>query len=88
MSSTGKITTAIVVGIIVLGGVWFWSTGTTQPQTGVVAHNAPSQGTTNPPPGDVNQNLAQVDAQMSALASDSASIDQGLNDQPVSQDQL
>jgi hypothetical protein len=33
----------------------------------------------------LNQDLAGINAQLGGLASDSASIDQGLNDQPVSQ---
>jgi hypothetical protein len=35
----------------------------------------------------LNQDLTSIDAELNGLASDSASIDQGLNDQPVSQGQ-
>ena len=35
----------------------------------------------------LSQDLASIDAQMTGLTSDSASIDQGLNDQPVAQGQ-
>ncbi len=33
----------------------------------------------------LNQDLTSIDSQLNGLASDSASVDQGLNDQPVTQ---
>jgi hypothetical protein len=86
MSKTAKITVVIVVAVVVLGGVWWWMSM----NGGNYSYQQP--GTTSGASGnsnaDLSQNLAQVDGQMKILASDSASVDQGLNDQPVGQDQL
>jgi hypothetical protein len=102
MPNSTKIGIAVVAVIIIVGGIWWWNMSAPQPQPAVV-ENTPSGGTVangnNPTQGGailasgnsdtaLDQNLAQVDAQLSALSSDSASVDQGLNDQPVAQTTL
>ena len=101
MSTTSKTIVWIVVVVVVVGGgIWLWSmsqapaaypvaqTTGTAPTTGA----APSGNTAPQPPSNsdqaINQSLNSIDVQMNGLASDSASVNQGLNDQPVTQSQL
>jgi len=72
------------------------------PQAAPIAPTAPTSATGNMPPSAptglvtaptddsnaaLNQDLTSINSQLNGLASDSASIDQGLNDQPVPQGQ-
>jgi len=89
----------IVAAVIVIGGIWWWMSSTgSAPSAAPQANNTQpaGQGTaaTNPAPAAtvsdnsnaaLNQDLGNIDAQMSGMSSDSASINQGLNDQPVQQ---
>ncbi len=95
MSSTAKITVTIVVILLVLGGVYWWLLG----QQRATAPTIPAGGTSAAPTGaaaltngntnaDLSQDLATIDAQANGFATDSASMDRSLNDQPVTQSQL
>jgi hypothetical protein len=90
----------VVVGIMwfvmrnknVVPGVPGYSGTTAAPvAAGTVPTIAPPTSSALPtPPTDdsnaaLNQDLVSIDSQLNGLASDSASIDQGLNDQPVTQ---
>ncbi len=96
MTSKSKVIFWIIAIIVVVGLIWWYS----QWQAGSPA--APEQspysatstsGTSSSvlPQGNSNtaldQSLQTIDSQLSGLSSDSASIDQGLNDQPIVQGQ-
>jgi cytoskeletal protein RodZ len=97
MSKGAKIILSIIVVIAVAGGVWWWLMKSGQ-QT---AMNTPTNNTTatnqtqTNTPGSVAANdssnaglqasLSNVDGKMNGFSSDNASINQGLNDQPVEQ---
>lgn len=84
--------------IVVIAGIWWYvswqqtaqapapTSSNTQQQGTVGQQNGGSNGLSQ---GDSNANLQQdlsaVDAQLNGLASDSVSVDQGLNDQPIQQ---
>jgi hypothetical protein len=101
MSKTSKITIGVII-VIIAVIVWFLMAGknpvSVQPTSSAPApQNAPAPASTSSEglstsPTDtsnaaLNQDLTSIDAQLNGLASDSANIDQGLNDQPVSQGQ-
>ena len=91
----------IVVAIVIIGGgIWIWAAkhtsnvdlGQSSPAaTGSMANNAGSTATssTSALQGNsdaaIQQDMTSVNAQMNGFASDSASMNQSLNDQPVSQ---
>lgn len=97
-----KITIAIIVAVLVIGGIWWFVSTNMANQQGAAGNantmtggNAIATTTTSAPAltsgtsnADLNQDLSQIDGQLNGLASDSASVDQGLNDQPVSQSSL
>lgn len=92
----------IVLAVVVVGGgIWWWSmshTATQSPATATTAQTQTQAGNSNgtqassAPAGNsdqaINQTMANVNAQMNGFSSDSASINQGLNDQPVQQSQF
>jgi hypothetical protein len=92
MSNTAKITVTIVVILVVLGGIYWWlmgQYGAPAPSgTSVNQPGAASQLTSGNTNTDLNQDLATIDSQMNGFTSDSASMNQSLSDQPVSQTQL
>lgn len=90
MSSTAKVTVTIIVILVVLGGVYWWLLGQNAPASpgATNAGNSATQLTNGNTNADLNQDLATIDAQMNGLASDSASVNQSLSDQPVTQSQL
>lgn len=90
----------IAIAVIVIGGgIWWWSmsqTGGNQaalnsPAQTTQTAGTPSQTNSGIVSGNSDQNIAQemgnLNVQMNGLNSDSASVDQGLNDQPVQQGQ-
>ena len=100
MSRSLKITLWVIVAIVVIGGIWWYvswqqtaqapaPTSSNTQQQGAVGGNVPgpaglSAGNSNTA---LTQDLSSLDAQLNGLASDSASVDQGLNDQPIQQGQ-
>ncbi len=89
----------IVIAIVVIGGIW-WYVASMNPGDSTYNSGAlnsgtqPATTTMNQPtqpnqPAQSNQtadqNMAQIDAQMKAYALDSATVDQSMNDQPVTQ---
>jgi hypothetical protein len=95
------ITTAVViiVAIAVIGGVLWWMSSNQVPatttQTSMSASGTPSPSPASPTPAaadnsdqSINQDMTNVNTQMNAFTSDSASINQGMNDTPVQQQQL
>ncbi len=96
-----KILIAIVAGLALLGGAWFFYQGqapsSTSPEsTSQTLSNAPP-----PPPGapqgspatasgsadaSLENDLSAVDSQLKGLDSDNAAVDQSMNDKPVAQD--
>jgi cytoskeletal protein RodZ len=98
MSKTGKIILWIIIAVIVIGGIWWWiasqntvSAPTTAINTTTGTSNASTSASSTYPAGNSNQaitqDLASVDAQLSGLNSDNASVTQSMNDQPVQQAQ-
>lgn len=85
MSKSTKITLWIVVVVVVAGAIWWWSAGQSGLNGSPAAYNNPGNGNST---ADLTQNLAQIDSQMSGFSSDSTSMNEALNDQPVTQAQL
>ena len=96
MSNTGKTILWIVVILVVVGGgIWWWmashgmgsinGAGTSP----VTVNNANPSASSSLPQGDSNQAISQemtdINAQMNGLSSDTASVNQSMNDQPVQQ---
>ncbi len=92
----------VVTVIVVVGIIWWLSSGTvpatapttssnTAPQSAVPSKNTATDTTIIAPQDNsdvsLNQDLSSIESQMNGLTSDSQSIDQGLNDQPISQGQ-
>lgn len=95
MSNTSKLVVTIIVIVLVAGGIWWWSASQTGVPASPAATTAPAaaqpatgQNTQGVSTANLNQDLAQIDTQMSGFAADSASINQGLSDQPVGQQTL
>ena len=91
----------VVIVIVVGGGIWWWMASQNNAPTAAPAasNNVGAMGTSGAtatgaqpasyPQGDsdqaINQDMTSVDAQLSGLTSDSASVTQSMNDQPVQQ---
>jgi hypothetical protein len=83
----------LVVIIVIALGVWyFWSGSNNAPvsQTSTAPSSATTGTQTTPASGGtsnaaLNQQSASIDAQLQGASSDSASVDQSLNDKPVTQ---
>jgi len=91
MSKGTKVVILIAVAVLVVGGAWWWTGGLNGPAGSPASPNGAQENgsaVTTQGNSDLSQDLAQIDSQMNGLASDSTSIDQGLSDQPVSQEQL
>ncbi len=85
MTKTAKVIVTIVVVLVVAGGIYWWVMG----QNSSTNYQSPTgSNTSGNSDTALNQDLATIDGQMSAFSSDSASIDQSMNDQPVAQSQL
>ncbi|HUZ93121.1 MAG TPA: hypothetical protein VNG29_03960 [Candidatus Paceibacterota bacterium] len=93
MSKTAKIALWVVVAAVLALGAWWYAAmpqngnynGNTVPPSsanGVQGGNVSAQGNTD---AALNQNLSAMSSQMNGFSSDSASMDQGLNDQPIQQ---
>lgn len=92
MSNTGKIWLLIAVIVFGAAAYFLWNGGVTNAPAspaGQSAANQPGASTGNSTSDtSLNQDLANLDTQINSFASDSATIDQSLNDQPVAQSQL
>jgi hypothetical protein len=101
MSTTGKAVLWIVgIVIVVGGGIWWWMAshpsngsmdmnnmpGMTQTSTAAMASSTASSSL---PQGDsdqsIDQEMTDINAQMNGLSSDTANVNQSMNDQPVQQ---
>ncbi|MDE2213231.1 MAG: hypothetical protein KGJ34_01735 [Patescibacteria group bacterium] len=100
MSSTGKWVTGIIIVIIIVGlGWWLYASreGMNSGASGEPYQNnastSPSNAGTlptsqsNTSDAALNQDTAAIDAQMQGVNSDSANVNQSMNDQPVPQAQ-
>ncbi len=97
MSKSAQITLWVVVAILIVAGLAWWIAGNQSgPSYPAAQAPAPSSnqaggnalvanGTSN---AALQSDLANVDSQINSFNSDSQSIDQGMNDQPVQQQQL
>jgi flagellar basal body-associated protein FliL len=89
MTKTALWIVIVVIVIVVAGGIW-WSMNSNT-GTGTVAQNT-NNGAAAQPSGNsdqaIDQEMASINAQMNGLSSDSASVNQGLSDQPVQQSQF
>lgn len=103
MSTNTKVVMWILIAVVVVGGIWWWfsmSPTAVSPATNPVTDNQAGQNQNQPQPqtngvsATDNSNIAlqtdlsNVDSQMNGFSSDNASVDQGLSDQPVPQQQL
>ena len=96
MSSKAKLAITIIVIVVALGGVYWWLTsqqGALAPSTAPGGASTSQNGAAQPQltsgnsNADLNQDLATIDAQMNGVSSDSASMNNSFNDQPVTQSQ-
>lgn len=90
MTTTAKVIVTIVVILVVFGGMYWWlmGDGGSYSQTSNTYSNGQPALSSGNSDADLSQDLAAIDGQISAFSSDSASIDQSMNDQPVAQSQL
>ncbi len=93
MSKTALWITIVVVVVLIGAGVWWWSMAQNQNNASPAVTTAQQAGSNGSQPvgnsdADISQEMSNVNAQMNGMSSDSASINQGLNDQPVQQSQL
>ncbi len=88
----------IVAAIVIVGGIWWWMasrTGANVPSSPAASSNnanaTSSTSTASLPQGNsnqaINQEMTSINAQMNGLSSDTASVSQSMNDQPVPQTQ-
>jgi hypothetical protein len=98
MSISTKSIIIFLVVVLVIAGLWYVLAGKSQsvyPQNSAVSQSVTTS-TGQPRPSDsvstrdnsnasLDQDLSSVDAQLNAINSNSASVDQSLNDTPVSQ---
>ena len=95
MQSALKITLWILVVIVVAGGIYYWYQNARSNAPAAPTPVATSTGNGAPasvlPSGSdtsdaaLNQDLSGMDTQLSAMSADTASIDSGMNDQPIPQ---
>jgi hypothetical protein len=95
MSKASQATLWVVLAVLVIGGIWWWSMSNNGSYSPSSTYNpgATSTSQSNGAPSDnsdqaINQDMTNANAQINGFSSDSASIDQGLNDQPVQQSQF
>jgi len=86
----------IIVAVVVIGGgVWWWTAAhpaaNSNGQALGTAEQSSAASATPLPQGDsdqaITQEMTDINAQMNGLGSDTASVDQSMNDQPVPQGQ-
>jgi len=74
---------------IVLGGAWWLSSSSMQqaqaPGNGSAAGTAAANDNSD---AAIDQSMANIDAQLNGLSSDTVTVDQSMNDQPVQQQAL
>ena len=95
MTSKSKIVFWIIAIIIVIGLIWWYAqwkaSSPTMPEQSPYSQNPTGTSSSALPQGNSNtaldQSLQAIDNQLSGLSSDSASVNQGLSDQPISQGQ-
>lgn len=91
MTSTGKLIIGII--IVALIGAWYFSSiqpGTPSDTTAATTTTQTSSGSLPTASGDTSdeaiiKDSAAIDAQLSGLGADGASVEQSLNDKPVAQ---
>ncbi len=97
------ITGIVVVIVVVGGAIWYWNANETYTANNAVGYGNPTSTVTTTqttttttttaamPQGNsdqaIEQDMTSANAQMNGFSSDSASIDQGMNDKPVEQGQ-
>ena len=89
MTKSSKIIIWAIVILVIVAGIWWYfsrpSASPTQPiQTGSAGGTVTAGNNSN---AALDQDLSTIDSQLNSLSADSASIDQGLNDQPITQGQ-
>jgi hypothetical protein len=98
------VTWVVVIVVVVGGGIWWWMASNNNASTAMAPNmpgmamnttsTAAAPSSTMLASGNANSNaalqadLGQVDGQMNAMGGDNASITQGMNDQPVQQQQF
>ncbi|MES2134887.1 MAG: hypothetical protein V4449_01435 [Patescibacteria group bacterium] len=94
MSGNIKVAIGVVLVAVVIGGLYYWYSSTkSDVAPAVVADQTATPAPTGPtlPSGSdtsdtaLGQDVASVDADVSAMTSDTASIDSGMNDTAVQQ---
>ncbi|MDO8469977.1 MAG: hypothetical protein Q7S84_03100 [bacterium] len=95
MSRTVKTAVIVSVVVVVVVGLWWFmrSQNAYAPGTATDVPPAPEIGITPPVPqnpsgASIEQDMASIDAQLNALGSDSAAVDESLSDTPVKQENL
>lgn len=98
MSTSAKVITGIVVVVAIIVGVQYATQSSTKTPAAPTSNAATSSAATSdtaaaPAPaavdssdGSIDQDLTTLDAQIKASATDSANVDQSMNDKPVSQE--
>lgn len=84
MTKSKIIVLAVVLALVILGGWYFGNKPTTAPSDKSNT-SAPAVTAENSTDASLDKDLQGIDVQMNGLSSDSASIDQGLNDKPIEQ---
>ena len=99
MQATSKVVAWIIVAILVIGGIYYWVENrapvtpapSDQSSQAAASQDANASAAPTLPSGSdtsdagLNSDSAAISGKMSAMDSDTASIDSGMNDQPVSQ---
>ncbi len=93
-----KVVLGVVVAVVLIGGLAWWSMNQQGVPVAVTQNPPAAAPVPQPTPAapakvtaqsatdaSLNQGLSSMDSQMKGLSSDSASVDQGLNDQPIPQ---
>ena len=92
--STKAIVWIVVILLVILGVWYFWSSQNSPQAAPATSSTSQTSGQTNGSSqalssgnsnADLNADLNTIDSQTSAANSDSASVDQSFNDQPVQQ---
>jgi len=84
-----KIITIIVVALLIVAGGWWYVDELNQtnsvPSTFVASTSSSQGNASDASDASIDQSMASVDGQMNGLNSDSASVDEGLNDKSIQQ---
>ena len=86
MSKSVKIIIAVVVLLLVVGGIWMFTSKGPVTSTSSTANNTPASqsAVVNT---SIDADVSSIDAEISNTSADSANISAGLSDQPVPQAQ-